>query len=144
MIDMSNWKIITKTFQQEIRKCFEEPLEFTILGIELAEAEKYLKDAEKNRKELEEIMDVIYYIPKVFNERRVKRIIEVYNSSIIGLGKLSLSELAKIYIGTLKRMNTNRFKRFGSDITRIKELFNKLDIMDMEENLFMTVESELK
>jgi len=141
---MSNWKIITKTFQQEVRKCFEEPLEFTILGIELAEAEKDLKDAEKNRRELEEIMGVIYDIPNIFNKRRVKKIIEEYDGSIIGLGKLSLSELAEMYINVLKRTDTSKFKSFNKDIKIVKELFNKLDIMDMEENLFTKVEGELK
>jgi hypothetical protein len=57
---------------------------------------------------------------------------------------MPLSELAELYLNTLKRIDTSKFKSFGKDILKIKEFFNKLDVMDMEETLFTTVEGELK
>ncbi len=131
-----NWKTITKVFQREIKKEFEEPLEITKMGAELDKKEK---------KQVEEIRNIIEDIPNIFNEKRVRRICEVYADYLIQpwVEKMSISEMAHSYIEALKRTDTNKFSKFKGDIKFIKKLFNKLDIRDMKEELFREVEENL-
>lgn len=141
-----NWKVITKTFQRMVVLYLEEPLLIIKSCYKLSENEKDFEEFEKDNKTMEAIRAVIEDVPNIFNEKRVKRIVEEYADSLLNchLDKLSLEGLAELYMNTLKRIDTIKFKKFGRDITRIKELFNDIDIRDMEETLFMTVEGELK
>lgn len=132
-----NWEAITKIFQKEIKKCFEEPLEIIKLDSGTYKREKKLEG---------EIIDAIEHISTIFNQERVIMIFENY-ADYFGegwLGKISTSELVKLYAGMIKKTDTNEFKKFKNDIMRIKKLFNKLNIRDMKEDLFIRVEEDLK
>jgi hypothetical protein len=129
-----NWKTIIKVFQGEVKKYFENLLDF-------------LKDVSKfNRKEIVTIKDIIERIPEIFDEKRVVNIYEVYSDYFIDgcVKRISTSELAELYLDTLKRTDTIRFKGFDKDIVLIKKLFNKLNIRDMEEDFFIQTEKNMK
>ncbi len=128
-----NWKTITKVFQREIKKEFEEPLEIMKMSND------YNK---KEEKQTEKVRDIIEEVPNIFNEKRVKKIFMVYADYFINhwVDKMSIDEIAHLYIEVLKRTDTSKFKKFKKDIITIKKLFNKLDIRDMKEELFREVE----
>jgi DNA-binding transcriptional ArsR family regulator len=128
-----NWKTIIRIFQGEVKKYFENLLEF-------------LKDVSKfNKKEIATIKDVIKRIPEIFDEKRVVNIYEMYADYFIDgcVKRISTSELAELYLDMLKRIDTIRFKGFDEDIVSIKKLFNKLNIRDMEEDFFIQAERNI-
>lgn len=129
-----NWKIITKTFQNEIRKIFEDLLDF-------------FKDVSQlERGKIKMIRNVMKRISEIFNEKRVVSIYEMYADYFIDgcVKRISTSELAELYFDMLKKTDTIRFKEFDKDIVSIKKLFNKLNIRDMEEDFFIQVERNMK
>lgn len=133
-----DWEIIKDRFQYAIREYFRMDLDFLKGTLD--------KKDKRSKEILIEAVDLINNLPNIFNERRVKRIVEEYSDSLHNtyLDKLSLNDLVELYLNILRRIDTTKFKRFGKDITRIKRFFNKLNIRDMEETLFTTVEGELK
>jgi hypothetical protein len=133
-----NWKMIINEFQCLIREQFR--IVFEIVKYEVDKKNK------KGNETMIELIELMNNTPQIFNEKRIKRIVEEYSDSLLNcyLEKMPLSELAELYLNTLKRIDTSKFKSFGKDILKIKEFFNKLDVMDMEETLFTTVEGELK
>jgi hypothetical protein len=129
-----NWKPITKIFQGEVKKYFEDLLDF-------------LKDVSKFEKnEIKTIKNVIESIPEIFDEKRVVSIYEMYSDYFIDgcVKRISTSELAELYLDMLKKTDTIRFKEFDKDIVSIKKLFNKLNIRDMKEDFFIQVEKYMK
>jgi Mn-dependent DtxR family transcriptional regulator len=125
-----NWKTITKIFQQEVKKYFENLLDF-------------LKDVSKfEKREIATIKDIIKKISEIFDEKRVVNIYEIYADYFIDgcVKRISTSELAELYFDMLKRTDTIKFKEFDEDIVSIKKLFNKLNIRDMEEDFFIQSE----
>jgi len=130
----SNWKTITKVFQGEVKKYFEDLLDF-------------LKDVSKfKKKEIATIKNIIERIPEIFNEGRVVSIYEMYADYFIDgcVKRISTTELAELYLDMLKRTDTIRFKEFDENIVSIKKLFNKLNISDMEEDFFIQAEKNMK
>jgi hypothetical protein len=128
-----NWKTITKVFQGEVKKYFENLLDF-------------LKDVSKfKKKEIAIIKDIIERIPEIFDEERVVSIYEMYADYFIDgcVKRISTSELAELYLDMLKRTDTIKFKEFDKDIILIKKLFNKLNIRNMEEDFFIQVERNI-
>jgi len=129
-----NWKTITKVFQGEVKKYFEDLLNF-------------LKDVSKfKKKEIANIKDIIERIPEIFDEKRVVSIYKMYADYFIDgcVKRISTNELAELYFDMLKKTDTIRFKEFDEDIVSIKKLFNKLNIRDMEEDFFIQVEKNMK
>jgi hypothetical protein len=129
-----NWKTITKVFQLEVKKYFEDLLNF-------------LKDVSKFKKnEIKTIKNIIERIPEIFNEKRVVSVYEIYADYFIDdcVKRISTSELAELYFDMLKKTDTIRFKGFDEDIVSIKRLFNKLNISDMEEDFFIQAEKYIK
>lgn len=129
-----NWKTIINVFQGEVKKYFEDLLDF-------------LKDTSKlKKKEIATIKNIIERIPEIFDEKRVVSIYGMYADYFIDgcVKRISTSELAELYFGMLKKTDTIRFKGFDEDIVSIKKLFNKLNISDMEEDFFIQVERNMK
>jgi predicted transcriptional regulator len=129
-----NWKTITKVFQNEIRKIFNDLLDFF----------KDVSQLEKDK--IKMIKNMMERIPKIFDEKRVVSIYEMYSDYFIDgcVKRISTSELAELYFDMLKKTDTIRFKEFDEDIVSIKKLFNKLNIRDMEEDFFIQVEKNMK
>jgi len=132
-----NWRKITNEFQCVIREQFR--ITFEMLKWDVCKKNK------KGNATMIELVDLMNNISQIFNEKRVKRIVEEYEDSLSNcyLEKMSLNDLAILYLDTLKRIDTTKFKGLDKNIIRIKKFFNKVNIMDMEETLFMTVEREL-
>jgi hypothetical protein len=129
-----NWKIITKIFQSEIKKVFEDLLDFF----------KDVSQLEKDK--IKMIRNMMEKIPEVFNENRVASIYEMYACYFSDgcVKRISTSELAELYVEMLKRTDTAKFKKFDKDIVLVKRMFNRLGIRDVEEDFFIQVEKGIE
>lgn len=128
-----NWKVITQKFQSEVRAYLEEILFFGKLFWERGN-------------KLEEIREAIENIPNIFHEERVAEIYKTYAKYFLRgwLKKMSLRDLAFMYMENLKHIDANRFREFRKDIFSIKKLLTKVDIRDIKEDFVREVEKSLK
>ena len=132
-----NWDSLARMFQKEVKEYFKDQLEFLTPDLD------FDKGIVKLRKEIKNL--VRDDIPNIFNSERVSIIYKWYSQDLLDdyMEKMSISDLAFLYLDVLKRTDMRQFKDFKLDIMKIKMLFDKLGIRNRDEILFSLTEEEL-
>lgn len=135
-----NWNLITELFQKQIKLYFEGQLSdnFMLYAFEKMEGKT------GNEKAIEKIKDIINNLHKIFDKKRVSKILMVYADYLNEgwLKKMSLDELANTYIGVIKNIEINKLKKLDRKLLKIRNVLDDVGFKEisMEEDMFMLVE----